>query len=355
LASDEGSAPRKDAAGDQHMRRTRVVIELAGEDAAVSAAQSVLRERLSGSDLEVATSAIQAVDTAVVLTPLGARDDELAHLWIDLRDPDRVTLYLVDGKRERVLVRHFARHQNPEVAREELGHVVELAVIALRAGERIGIGREDARDQLAPASAPIVAAPPPRAEAPVAPPARKAPPLDLRAGAFFEAQAYGGGPELWSGPGLMGEVRRKPASSKVAYGALISAQYRLPANADTASTTMRFEGGAAHLLAVGTVAISRPAELAFALGGGIDLLHTEAHGDRASEVRFAEGHTRLVPALRALVRYEHAIPSLRLFAGLGVDVPVESARYLLARPGESVVLFEAWRIRPFLVVGVQTP
>jgi hypothetical protein len=137
---------------------------------------------------------------------------------------------------------------------------------------------------------------------------------------------------------------------------MLSAQYRLPSSADAGSSaSMWFEGGAVHVLAVGSVALSRPAELAFGVGGGLDLLHAEARGDRASEVRFAEGSLRVLPTLRALVRYEHAVPSLRLFAGVGVDVPLESARYLLARPGETVVLFDAWSARPFLLVGIQTP
>jgi hypothetical protein len=333
-----------------------VIIELAGEESAVAAVQGLLRERLAATELDVSIAVIDAVDPATVVSPNGAREDELARIWVDLRDRERITFYLVDGKRERVLVRHFARHENPEVAREELGHVVELALLALRAGERIGIGREDARGQLAPAAVPPPPPPPAAAEAPVLAPSKPRA-LHLRAGAFYEAQAYAGGPELWSGPGAMVELRRRPAASKLAYGALISAQYRLPAVAEAASATtnIRFEGGAVHVLAVGTVALSRPAELAVAVGGGLDLLHAEARGDRAAEVRFAEGSMRVVPTLRALVRYEHAVPSLRLFAGVGIDVPVESARYLLARPGETVVLFEAWGMRPFLVAGIQTP
>jgi hypothetical protein len=178
----------------------------------------------------------------------------------------------------------------------------------------------------------------------------------LRAGAFYEAEAYAGGPEVWSGPGAVLELRRSVPNSKLGYGALVSGQYRLPSSADAGpSSSMRFEGGAAHVLAVGSLALSRPAELALAVGAGLDLLHAEARGDRASEVRFAEGTTRALPTLRALVRYEHAVPSLRLFAGVGLDVPLESARYLLARPGETIVLFEAWSARPFVMAGIQTP
>lgn len=339
------------------MVRTRVTIELAGEAGSIAAVESILRERLAQPGLEASFATIEAVDPAAVVTPTGAQDDELARVWIDLRASERITLYIVDGKRERVLVRHFARHENPEVAREELGHVVELALVALRSGERIGIGREAAQAELAPAVVPVPPAPPPApAEKAQVPQPAPAATTRVRAGAFYEAQAYAGGPEVWSGPGAMVELRRRPTSARLGYGALLSGQYRLPSSNDAVGgSSMRFQGGAVHVLAVGSVALSRPAELALGIGGGLDLLHAEAVGGRASEVRFAEGSTRVLPTLRALVRYEHAVPSLRLFVGAGIDVPVESARYLLARPGDTVVLFDAWSVRPFLLAGIQTP
>lgn len=329
----------------------------------MSAVESVLRERLAWPGLEVSFDAVEAVDPAAVVMLSGAQDDELARVWVDLRAPERITLYLVDGKRERVLVRHFARHDNPEVAREELGHVVELALVALRAGERIGIGREAAREELAPSvaasSPPSPPVPSPAAEAPPSAPRRRTT-THVHAGAFYEAQAYAAGPEIWSGPGVLVELRRRAPGARFGYGALLSGQYRLPSNADGAGASMRFEGVAVHALAVGTLAISKPAELALGIGGGLDFLHAEARGDRTSDfgeggVRFADGSLRALPTLRALVRYEHAVPSLRLFAGVGLDVPVTSARYVLARPGETVALFEAWSARPFLLVGIETP
>lgn len=344
-----------------HPARSLVVIELAGEPANVAAVEDILRERVGPTGLEVSFTSVEEVDPVAVVSSATGREDELAHVWIDLRSRERITFYLLDGKRERVLVRHFVRYENPEVAREELGHVVELALVALRAGESIGVGRDVARAELAPAAeppppAPAAAPAPPPREAPLPLPPQAVPVTRLRMGAFYEVEAYAGGPEVWSGPGLVGEVRRTLPRSKLGYGALVSGQYRLPSSADVAaSTSMRFTGGAMHLLAVGSVALSRPAELALGIGGGLNLLHVEARGERSSEVRFAEGSTRVLPTLRAMVRYEHAVPSLRLFAGIGLDVPLDSARYLLARPGETVVLFEAWSARPFVLAGIQTP
>lgn len=351
--------------GDRERAARRVVsIELAGEASVVSAVESVLRERLAGLDVDLSFTNAEAVDPAKVVTPSGVRDDDLARIWVDLKAEQRATLYVVDGTWERVLVRHFPRHDNPEIVREEIGHVVELSVVSLRAGERIGVGRDIARAELVP-EAPPTPTPtptppsPPEADRPpaapvVAPPRPKAS-TRFAGGLFYEAQAYGGGPELWSGPGALFEVRAKPAASRFSYGGLVSVQYRLPSDASGNRATVDFEGGAAHLLALGAMTISAPAQLALGLGGGVDVLHAEARGEGPSDVSFVGGSTRLVPTMRALVRYEHVISSLRLFGGVGLDVPVERARYLILGTGGPTVVFEAWAARPFLLVGIQAP
>jgi len=343
--------------GDPEQITRRVVdVQLAGEHAAVQSMESVLRERLGPLDLTVSFAETEAVDPAAVVTPHDVRSDDLARIWIDARATERVTLYLVDGKWERVLVRHFRRHENPEVVNEEVGHVVELALVALRGGERIGIGREAARVQIGldPVAAPPPA-PPPVADRPAAPPpvAPLAPAKTrFAAGAFYEAQAYGAGPELWGGPGAVVELDRASTRSRISLGGLLSAQYRLPSEAEGDVVTVAFEGGAARALGVVRTRLTASDELALGVGGGVDLLHTEARGPRSAEVRFAEGRTRWIPAARALVRYDHAVQRLRLFAGIGLDVPFESSRYFLARGGENVALFGGWALRPFFVVGV---
>jgi hypothetical protein len=337
--------------------RRVVTVQLAGEPASVQAMEGVLRERLAPAELTLSFTRTEVIDPAAVVTPSGVRDDDLARIWIDDRARERVTLYLVDGKWERVLVRHFRRHENPEVVNEEVGHVVELALTALRGGERIGIGRDLARAQLAP-EAPDPVPPPPATDEPPPPAPVPAPPSTtshVRGGVFYEAQAYGAGPQLWSGPGLLVELRREREGARWSYGGLLSLQYRLPSTTDAADATVDFDGGAAHLLAMGATRISRPAELAFGVGPGIDLLHAEARGLRGADVRFAEGRVRWIPTVRALVRYEHAVQRLRIFAGVGLDVPFESTRYVLARGSENVVLFSAWGARPFVVLGIEGP
>ena len=58
--------------------------------------------------------------------------------------------------------------------------------------------------------------------------------------------------------------------------------------------------------------------------------------------------------LRCLARYGLALSPLRVFAGVGVDVPMSSPRYVVLAREERIVLFAPWRVRPFLVVGIET-
>lgn len=373
-AEDRSPSSRHDTgAGSERVPRRVVTVEIAGDERSVADTTTLLRERLASQPIDVTYAAAETIDPATVVTPANVHDDDLARVWIDMRHaspsaaapggPRRVTLYVVDGPWERVFIRHFTRHDNPEVTREEIGHVVELALVALVAGERIGVGRDIARAELAPAAAP---APPPPAAAPPPPdrvetkpepaPATK---TRFHAGPFFEMQAYGAGPEVRSGIGGLVEVHRTPPTTRLRYGASVLLQYRFPTDADAgAATTVRSEGAAAHLLAHASYAVSRPAELAVMLGPGLEMNRAEARGDRAASVTFAGGETSYSPVARLLVRYTHAFPDLfQLFAGVGLDVPFERTRYLLARPtgGGSTVLFEQWAARPFLVLGVSTP
>lgn len=364
LAHAEDRSPRGDnGAGSERVPRRVVTVEIAGDERNVAETTTLLRERLASQPIDTTYATAETIDPATVVTPANVHDDDLARVWIDMRGNRRVTLYVVDGPWERVFIRHFVRHDNPEVTREEIGHVVELALVALVAGERIGVGRDVARAELAPAAAPAPTPPPPAPPIPdhveTKPEPAPATKTRFHAGPFFEMQAYGSGPELRSGIGGMLEVHRTPPSTRLRYGANLLFQYRLPVDADAGTaTTVRSEGAAAHLLAHASYAVSRPAELAVMLGPGLEMNHAEARGDRAASVTFAGGETTLSPVARLLVRYTHAFPDLfQLFAGVGLDVPFERTRYLLARPsgGGSTVLFEQWAARPFLVLGVTTP
>lgn len=341
--------------------RRLVAVKIAGEAAPVAAVLDVLRERVSGT--ETTFEVVPAIDRASIVTP-GVKDDrQLARIWVDLSEPPGhanenapMTLYVVDGAWERVLVRPVARQANPEVAWEEIGHIVELALGALRAGERIGVGRAVAREQLLPSAEPTAPPPPATRDAPVTapPPRTNERPARFRAGGFYGVSAYGHGLELASGPGLILEAHRE--RGRFALGGTLTGEYRFPSEVDRGIVTVRFEGGAVHAMATASYELAPRHHLLLGLGGGAEIARVRGSSNTLDNVRFVDGNADLVPVARVLARYAYttAKPSLRLFAGLGMDVPLRNPRYLLSRGNDAVVLFEPWGARPLFLLGIQT-
>ncbi len=327
---------------------------------------------------------VESIDRASVVHPpaAGATPVEpsptLARIWIDVpsHTQEDVTIYVVDGAWEHVLVRRVARQANPEVTWEEIGHIVELALVALRSGHTIGVDRAAAERELlgAPGVEELVEAQPAPAESrrspeppsrpsspdttvPVRPASTTSSPWSFRAGGFYGVSAYGSGLELASGPGLIVEVHRRAIARRLELGGVVTGEYRFPSTVDRGSALVRFEGAAMHLLASGTVALGARHHLMIGAGGGVELVHARATSDTLSTISFVDRNLRATPTGRVLARYGlDASSSLRLFAGVGVDLPFEAPRYLLTRANESepVVLFEPWAVRPFVVLGLES-
>jgi hypothetical protein len=333
-------------------------VKVAGDPSSVAAVLDVLRERV-GADVEAAYEVVPTIDRASIVTPGSPNDQQLARIWIDLGEPaamnerEPIRLYVVDGPWERVLVRPIARQPNPEVVWEEIGHIVELALGALRAGESIGVGRALAREQLLPSQPIAPATAPPAPERPLEPPPPARPrQWSVRGGAFYATSAYGSGLELASGPGALIELHAH--TRRLEYGAALMAEYRFPSTVDRGSAIVRFEGAAFHALASGAFVLAPHHHVLFGAGGGVDLVHARASSPNLDNLRFEDGKMDAVPAARVLARYGWATSAFRLFAGVGVDVPLRNPRYLLSRPSDPVVLFEPWNARPFLLIGIET-
>lgn len=357
------------AGGAEHAKRTLVSVKVAGDGASAAAVLDVLRERIGGSEAEASYEVVPAIDRASIVTPGPPNDRQLARVWIDLTEPpgrkgerEPVTLYVVDGPWERVLVRPVTRQANPEVTWEEIGHIVELALGALRSGESIGVGRAVAREQLLPTARR------PRVRLPVDDddrlppeflyhPPRPPPQLDARVGAFFATNGYGSGLELASGPGAIFDVfLRHPGllGGKLELGTTLSAEYRFPSSVDRGSASVRFEGGALHALASAAYTVRERHHIVLGVGGGADLVHARGQSPHVSNIRFVDGNVDPIPTARVLARYALDMPNARVFGGLGIDLPFRNPRYLLSRENEPVILFEPWVVRPFLMVGLET-
>ena len=361
---------RTTASKNEQAQRTLVSVQVAGDRASTAAVLDVLRERIGGTDTEASFEVVPAIDRASIVTPGPPNDRQLARIWIDLTEPakddsgkkgDRepVTLYVVDGAWERVLVRPVVRQTNPEVTWEEIGHIVELALGALRAGESIGVGRAVAREQLLPAPEPPTAPPPPPDTPPPAPPRATAPAprVKLRGGGFYSTTAYGSGLELASGPGAVFDFHLQHPTwlgGKLELGMAFTAEYRFPSTVDRGSAVVRFEGAALHAMASAAYRLTERHHFMLDVGGGAELVHARGDSPQVANIRFVEGSLAPIPTARALARYAWATPAVRFFAGAGVDLPFRNPRYLLSRENEPVVLFEPWIVRPFLMLGIET-
>lgn len=354
--------------------RTAVDIRIAGgASAEVFGVEEVLRERAAGTELILSFSTISAVDVGSVVAPGAASSTRLASVWIDLTREKEANIYVVDGTWERVLVRRIERHDNLEVMREDIGHVVELALGALRSGRRIGVAREQLLAETVPPPAPapqgpaISTAPPARDVALVSPsrPRAHGAPIRLHAGAFFEAIAYGDGLDIATGPGLqlaldgLGARTRNESDEPrgLSYGVALTGQYRLPSSATGNGAVIRMEGGAVRALLTAAFPVSATTAFSPALGGGFDVTSFEGkpNGPSATAVEFDGAQTSMVPVLRASLRVTHRTRFFRGFLGAGLDVTARPAHFTVARAAESFVVYETWQPRPFVLAGIETP
>lgn len=322
----------------------KVAVHLVGSEADRALALAVLHERLDPLELQVSFDAPEHFDADDVLVPGAVAADDLARIWLDLTPAERSMLYVTDGPWERILVRRFDRRANFEVTAEELGHAVLSAVLALRAGERIGVTRAE----LAPPPVRVAEAAPPAVVRPPPPPPN---PWHLHGAVFFEGSAYGNGPELASGPGGMLQVEHVRGARVL--GGLLSGQFRLPSSVTRGPATVDLDGGAFRALGIAGVRIAERWQVAGVGGVGLDVLDATT---RASvDVRSMSVNT-VSPVLRLGAQGLWQSRWLRVFALVGLDVQPTRTRYLLERTsGTTAVLFEPWRAQPFLAVGLQTP
>lgn len=335
--------------------RTHVTVHLAGDEASIAAVRDVLQERIADAGLHADFVVVPRIDPAGVLTPDEAEAEDLAHVSVDAAAGEPVSLYIVDAAWERVLVRTVPPNDNAEVTWEEVGHIVALALGALRAGEAIGVRREEV---LPPAPQPLPAPPAPARAAPAPAPAPPPPPpprWTFHGGVLYGARMFGDG-ALATGPGLAFSTTRERRASVPALGGMLVAEYRLASTVRAEGADVRVQSTTLALLAHVALALAPRSSVELAAGGGVELERAEARNvAQGATLRLAGPRANATPVGRALVRYVLRAPSSRWSLGLGLDAPMQSTRYVVARGERTVVLFSPWALRPFVMVGIETP
>jgi hypothetical protein len=336
-----------------------VMLEIAAADARDSEALAqVARELLGRLSVDVRASLVARVDLAAVVAPPRAADaahPPLARVWIDWRTPGRATLYLLDARRDRVLVRQVERPPGgEELAREELGHILETACEGLLVGGDVGVPRAGV--------APLLMPPPTR---PPAVTATAAPamagedgPARVQLALLYEAATLAPGARVTHGPeasiflGLGGRGARAWR-----WGLWSTAQLRVPVHAgDEQGAGARLETGALRVL----LALERPLSARVmgraGLGAGVDVVHARPEAMTPELAVLDPAFTRAFTVGRAAVALDVRLSRRSwLVAVLAADVDVTDQRYVFARgAGEDVVL-RPWVVRPAAALGLAFP
>jgi hypothetical protein len=338
-----------------------VALEVAAADARDSdALTQVARELLGRLGLEVRARLVARVDLAAVVAPPragGATEPLLARVWVDWRTPGRATLYLLDARRDRVLVRQVERPAGgEELAREELGHILETACEGLLAGSEVGEPRAGVAPRLLPPSPPTTvvaeAAPPP-----VSGPAR------VQVALLYEAGALGGGATFTHGPEASLFVALGPALGARRpvpwrWGLWSTVQLRLPVHAtDDTGAGVDLEAGALRALVALEHAWTERATGRAGVGVGVDVVRARPEASPADVAVLNPAFTRSFAIGRAALAVDLRLAGRTwLVASLAADVDVTGQRYAFARGGggEELVL-KPWIVRPAAALGLAFP
>jgi hypothetical protein len=314
----------------------RVIVVVAPQtDPALDA---VVRERVAaaGASLELEHAPVVAPLEALASAKLPAA---LAHVWIDFTKSPAV-LVLLDAKLERGLLRRASRARGDEIAREEIGHVLETAIEGLLAGMTIGIDRED-----------LLGRPPSKKTTSEAAIARSTPmplepasPWHVRSGGLYGIDAFGAGTAI-HGPGVTLDVLHR-----IGLGGRILAQARFPAQIAVSPITLRLEswavrGGALGVLRFGAWSLEA------LLGAGFDVEHVVPTATSSGGI--ARSSLRVSPLLRASIALAFGAPRVAL--AFGLDVDLGNTAFESASGPMRATLFSSNVARPGVVVEIGTP
>lgn len=315
----------------------------------------VLTELLDRLEVELRRGPIRtALDAREVLTPDPEAPPALARVWIEAGE-ERTTLYLVDGDWERILVRHVPLEDGlDEVGREQVAHIVYAAVEALIAGARIGLTRDQARQELGVPAPPPPPEPPPPPPEPPPPPPEPPPPSELSGDVSFGylGQLFADGATLRHAVGARGALLVGRRSPRLALSFAVdffptTGHEGAGVQLGLRSWVLRFEAGVDFELSESTSVR--------ATGGlGVDLTSVEPAGAGDAPIRLSEAFDAVGPllVLRGGV-HQQIWEWLGVSGGLLLDVDLVDARYVVAGEDGDLPVIDPWLVRPSLWVALE--
>lgn len=324
----------------------------ANDAEALRAVTSELLERLS---FEVELRRVERIELQEIRQPPPSSVRYFARAWIGFAQNGRARLYLEHTASDRVLVRDVSDEaHNPELVREELGHILQSALEGLRAGEQIGAPRREAlRAAGDEAEAPPVAAPPPPAPEPTTPATPEARSRAWRFGPRYELSWLGDGSRFEDGPGAVFGLALPGAPR---WGVELGGYFFRPLRIDTTPIGARLQSWA--LLALASVEAWRgsAARLRIAAGIEADFVRVSPFAQSGQSVTLASSRWLKLALGRVVLTYAHDLGSrMDLELSLGAVVDASGTRYVVQSSDGELQVLSPWPVRPLAAVGVTVP
>jgi hypothetical protein len=335
-------------------QKSAILLTVAAPPAEAEKLEAVAQELLQRLEMQVELRRVERIDVAEVRQPLHGGPAYFARVWIAFAKSGRARLYLEHAARDRVLVRDVeADAHNPELVREELGHILQNAIEGLKAGEEIGAPRGEALkaagEEEKPAATPT---PPPAKTKP--PPRSPARPRSWRFGPRYELVWLGDDQRVEDGPGaVFGGIL--PTTSR-AWGLELGGFFRRPLKIDAAPVGARLQSLALNALL--TFELWRSPRALLRLGGGAeaDLVRVSPFAATGEDVELAKSHWLKVALGRVALTYAHSVGGfMDVELTLGAELDPGRTRYVFQQMSGAADVLSPWPVRPLLSLGATVP
>lgn len=343
-------APAMAAASE---RSNTLLLTVAAPEAEAERLEAVTRELLARLSMQVEMRRVDRIDVREMRQALGPAQAYFARVWIALSEPGRARLYLEHGASDRVLVREVTGDaNNPELMREELGHILQTAVEGLKAGEEIGAPRSDALKDVAAENA-VVETPaemkaPKRAAAP--PPAAAEQKRDgaLHFGPRYELSWLGDG-RFEDGPGAVFQLA-------LPVGLELSTYYRRPLKVVGEPVGVRLQTWSLRGLLTLQVWSAQRSAIRLGAGGGADLVHVSPIADAAGTAELSRASWQKLALARLQGSYARRVfRFIDAEFSLGLDLDFNGTRYVFRGASSELRVLDPLPVRPFLSLGATVP
>lgn len=325
-----------------------VRIALIGPSAEDSAARAVIGEWLAREGMAVSWS----FPSRFLVEHLFAPAQDIAiEAWIDLSSPEQVHLYFRDATSKWFVIRAVRLANGlDEVGREQIGHVVSSAVIALAAGAEGALHEEGARMALH-------ALPPPSVVV-ATPPRDGKPGLRLELAGLGCVQIHARDKPTTEAVALSLTLARGPrwGPGRGSPGAWLGLRYQIPVTSQAGPVSVDLSTVSLRSGLLWEVRGLRAVSFRLALGGGVDRVQYQPAGDTTVLALAPASHFWLPMAslwAGCEVRLvEHVGLDIRVFA----DLAMARVHYDVDDPGGSQVeALTPYRLRPGLALGTAFP